>query len=333
MLRWGILGAAKIAIEQTLPALSVSSKNTITAIASTRQDNLTSVADRFGIKHRHQSYTELLNNSEVDAVYIPLPTSKHIEWSVLAANAGKHVLCEKPIAMKAREIDALIELSEKKKLQIAEALMIAHHPQLQLAKQTLDQGIIGELQHVEGVFTYYNTDSKIYKNNLELGGGGLRDIGVYPLAAARLVTGKEPLRAQSRIDLDPNFGTDRFAACQLDFDDFYLSFYCGTQHGARQEMLFHGDKGWIRLKCPFNPITSGLASVEISTQGYTKNVEQFFPADNQFQLQVDNFADAVAGEAELNYTLEASKANQMALDAIYASGQSEQQWIDISAFK
>src|SRR5262245_12481680 len=208
MFRWGILSTAKIAREQLLPAMLDSENGKVTAIASRDRDRARALADRFGAEHTFGSYDELLSSYDVDGVYIPLPTSQHVEWTLKAANAGKHVLCEKPIALAAGDIAPLIEARDRNKVLVCEAFMVSYHPQWIKVRELVQDGAIGRVRHVQGAFSYYNIDPENMRNQLHLGGGALPDIGVYPTVATRLVTGKEPSRVQATVERDAKFGTD-----------------------------------------------------------------------------------------------------------------------------
>jgi predicted dehydrogenase len=317
--RWGILGAAKIAREWIIPAIQLSRDGVVAALASRDSAKGDTERARFNIAHSHDSYESLLGSSEVDAVYIPLPNTLHVEWTLKAIAAGKHVLCEKPLAMRAEDIDQLIAARDKSKLVAGEAFMVVHHPQWRKVRALLAEGKIGRLRMVQGCFTYNNKDPNNIRNRKELGGGALRDIGVYPLVVTRFATGQEPKHAVARIELDPAFGTDRFAACSLDFDDFLLSFYCGTQAARRQQMTFHGDLGWLQLDTPFNANVYDMARIKFRANESEVYEETIFPGANHYQLLIENFNAAVLGQAPLEFPLEGSRANQRGIDMIFAA--------------
>jgi predicted dehydrogenase len=274
------------------------------------------------------SYEELLASKDVDAIYIPLPTSQHVEWTRRCLEAGKHVLCEKPISLHAREIGALIEARDKSGLVATEAFMVTYHPQWQLVRSLLADGAIGTLKHIQGVFTYYNVDPNNMRNKVELGGGGLPDIGVYPTVTARFATGKEPLRARASIERDPNFGTDIYANCQYDFGSFDMTFYCSTQLALRQSMAFHGDKGVIEVSAPFNSLNYDAVSVSLYNASHSEMKKWNFQTAYQYQLQIEAIGDRIAGEDVALFSLESSRANQAAIDALYAADLSDG-WVDV----
>ena len=321
MFRWGILSTAKIAREVVIPAHLNSQKGVITAIASRSGRKAAAMAARFGIPHWFGSYEELLASDEVDGVYIPLPTSQHIEWSLKAASAGKHVLCEKPIALRARDIAPLKRAAKKHNVLIAEAFMVYHHPQWHKVRELVSSGAIGRLRHVQGAFSYFNRNPKDMRNQPELGGGGLPDIGVYPTVTTRIVTGREPRRVHAEIEFDRKFGTDCYASVKADFSDFDLSFYVSTQMALRQFMVFHGEKGFVEVHAPFNAGAYDHASITLHNQDHSEATTFRFHAD-QYAIQADNFVEMAQGGSAPLFSLDNSVANQKVIDAIYRAGKS-----------
>ncbi|MEF2073898.1 Gfo/Idh/MocA family protein [Consotaella aegiceratis] len=322
MFRWGILSTAKIAREQVIPAIMEVENGVLAAIASRDLGRAQALATRFGAPHAFGSYEELLASDVVDGVYIPLPTSQHIEWTLKAIEAGKHVLCEKPMALKASEIEPLVAARDKAGVLVSEAFMVEHHPQWTKVRELIEAGAIGTLKHVQGAFTYYNVDPNNMRNKPELGGGGLPDIGVYPVVTARIATKAEPLQAIARIERDPTFGTDVYADCRLRFADFDMTFYVATQMAPRQVMVFHGDKGFIEVETPFNVGGYGFATVRLEDQAHGHGEVFRFGGANQYRLEVEAFARKAAGEDAIHFTLESSIANQRAIDAFYRADQS-----------
>ncbi|PLW77776.1 Gfo/Idh/MocA family protein [Cohaesibacter celericrescens] len=323
MIRWGILSTAKIAREHLVPAIQAANNGNIQAVASRSQDSADAFAKHFGIPTAYGSYDALLASDEVDAVYIPLPTSQHVDWTIKALEAGKHVLCEKPISLHAKEIDRVIAARDKSGLVATEAFMVTYHPQWQKVRDLLAEGAIGTLRHIQGVFSYYNVDPTNMRNQLDLGGGGLPDIGVYPTVTARFATGKEPVRARASIVRDPDFGTDIYANCQYDFGSFDMTFYCSTQLAQRQSMVFHGDEGFIEITAPFNAQLYEAVDVVLHNRGHS-NVEKWaFRGVNQYQMEVEAIGNRLAGKDVTLFSLESSRANQAAIDALYAADLSD----------
>ncbi|RVN60604.1 gfo/Idh/MocA family oxidoreductase, partial [Sinorhizobium meliloti] len=234
-----------------------------------------------------------------------------------------HVLCEKPLALKAEEIDAVIAARERNKVLISEAYMVTYSPVWRKVRSLIAEGAIGRLRHVQGAFTYYNRDPGNMRNVPSLGGGGLPDIGVYPAITTRFSTGKEPLRVQANTERDPEFGTDVYSSVRADFGDFELSFYISTQLAARQVMVFHGDKGYIEVKSPFNADRYGREEVELTNQNHGQSQLFRFQDARQYKLEAEAFARAAKGEAEDVVTLENSRLNQMFIDAIYRASEKD----------
>ncbi len=321
MFRWGILSTAKIAREQLIPAIVEADNGVLSAVASRDAGKARALAERFGATHAFGSYEELLASDAVDGVYIPLPTSQHVEWARKAAEAGKHVLVEKPLALDAADIVPLIALRDQRKVLISEAFMVVHHPQWIKVRDLVASGAIGRLRHVQGAFSYYNVDPGNMRNQLSLGGGALPDIGVYPTVSTRFVTGREPLRVQATIERDKTFGTDIYSSVRQDFGDFELSFYLSTQMAARQLMVFHGEKGFIEVHSPFNAGLYDHHRVELHNQNHTEATVFRFPGTQQYRLQVEAFARAARGGKDRVFTLEESVLNQKVIDAIFRAGQ------------
>jgi predicted dehydrogenase len=322
MLRFGILSTAKIAREAVIPAIQDAENCVVTGIASRDLARAQGVAERFGIAEAFGSYDDMLQSDAIDAVYIPLPTSQHVEWAIKAAEAGKHVLVEKPLALQADDIEALIAARDRNKVVVAEAYMVTYAPVWLKVRELLREGAIGQLKHVQGAFTYFNRDPSNMRNIPELGGGALPDIGVYPTIATRFATGEEPHRVQATVERDPEFGTDIYASVRAEFSSFELSFYVATQLAARQLMVFHGTEGYIELKSPFNADRWGAEEVELTNQKHSVSQIFRFPDSRQYRKQVEAFASAAEGKAAEVVTLESSVLNQKFIDAIYrASGQ------------
>ncbi len=322
MLRFGILSTAKIAYEHVVPAILASSNAVITAVASRDIKRARKFGAEFGIPHAFGSYDEMLASDEIDAVYIPLPTSQHVEWSVKAAAAGKHVLCEKPIALKSKEINKIIKARDKHGVLVSEAFMVTYHPQWLKVRELLKKGFIGNLKHVDASFTYFNVDPNNMRNQPELGGGVIPDIGVYPTVVTRFATEKEPQRLQAKVEFDPKFKTDFYASVRAEFDSFELSFYLSTQLANRQTMVFHGDKGFIELTAPYNSNLYEGDEVRVHNVDHSETKVFRYTGIDQYQYQIEAFARAVAGKKQAVFTLEDSVLNQKVIDAIYKAGNS-----------
>jgi predicted dehydrogenase len=317
MVRWGILGAAKIAREWLCPAMHMSDRGVVAAVASRDlgTGGAAAMAAPYGAR-TVAGYEALLADPEVDAIYIPLPNGDHVEWTAKCLEAGKHVLCEKPIALAAGEIDRLIALRDSTGLVAAEAFMVTHHPQWHRARALLEEGAIGRLRHVQGAFSFFNDDPANIRNQAALGGGALRDIGVYPTVTPRFATGAEPERVTAEIDWDA--GIDATARVQAAFPEFDLDFYVSMRMAPRQEMTIHGDAGWLRVEAPFNAASYADDALELRTAD-GRIVRERFPRADQYRAQIDAFNASILDGVAFPCTLEFSRGNQRMIDMIYAA--------------
>lgn len=322
MLKFGILSTAKIAHEHLIPAIQQADNAQLIGIASRDQKKSSAMAERFNVPQAFGSYEAMLDSAQIEAVYIPLPTSQHVEWSLKAIQAGKHVLVEKPLALKAADINKLIIARDKAGVVVSEAFMVTYHPQWLKVKELLKKKVIGTLRRIESSFTYYNVDANNMRNRPELGGGVLPDIGVYPTVCARFATGMEPKSAMAQVEYDPTFKTDRYANVQLELDGVDMSFYVSTQMANRQTMIFHGDKGFIELSAPFNSNLYEGDEVRLHNANHSQTQVFRYTGLNQYRLEIEAFSRAVSGKKQAYFTLEESVLNQKVIDAIYKSGKS-----------
>ncbi len=322
MLKFGIMSTAKIAREHVVPAIQQAEGACLEGIASRNAGRARKMAEHFNAPQSFGSYEEMLASPDIDAVYIPLPTSQHVEWAHKAITAGKHVLVEKPLALKASEISKLIRARDKAGVVVSEAFMVTYHPQWLKVRELLKKGTIGTLRRIESSFTYFNMDASNMRNQVELGGGALPDIGVYPTVCARFATGMEPQSVSASVEFDPNFKTDRYASVQLEFEGVDMSFYISTQMANRQTMVFHGDKGFIELSAPFNSNLYEGDEVRVHNAKHNDTRTYRFTGLNQYRLEIEAFSRAVAGKKQPVFTLEESVLNQKVIDAIYKSGKS-----------
>lgn len=328
MFKWGILSGAKIAKEHLIPAISESHNGIVSGIACRNIDDAVAIASQFDIKQVFANYDELLASPDIDGIYIPIATSHHFHWTKRAVQAGKHVLCEKPLALTTAEIDELITLRDETGMLISEAFMVYYHPQWQKVRSLLSDGAVGELKHIRGAFSFYTNDPNNTRNVPELGGGALRDIGVYPVVTSRIATGQEPKRLRAETQYSPEFGMDMFTNATLEFDGFTMSFYCSTQLSLYQDMSFHGDKGRIHLDVPFNAGLYDHARVHIYNNADMTENSFKYNSPRQYCLQVEAFVDAVSNRENDHFTLENSLANQRVIDALFRAGKSGN-WEDV----
>jgi predicted dehydrogenase len=312
--RWGVLGAAKIGLVKVIPAMQKSELCEIAGIASRDLAKAEAAAKSLGIAKAYGSYEELLADPEIDAIYNPLPNHLHLPWTTRAAEAGKHVLCEKPIGLNAAEARELIAVRDRTGVKISEAFMVRVHPQWLRAREILLSGAIGDLRVVQGFFSYNNRDPKNIRNIPEFSGGGIMDIGCYPITMSRFLFGKEPHRVAATIERDPEMGTDRLTSALLDFPGGQATFTCSTQIIPYQKMHAFGTKGRIEFEIPFNTPPDQPSRI------FVDGKEEVFPACDQYTLQGDAFSRAVLYGQEVPVTLEDSVANMAAIDAVFQSG-------------
>ena len=323
--RWGVLGAARIALKKVIPALQRGERSTVVALASRTPDTARAAAAELGIPRAYGSYEELLADREVEVVYNPLPNHLHVPWSIRAAEAGKHVLCEKPVALDAAGARRLLRARDRTSLLVQEAFMVRTHPQWLGVREAVRAGRIGALRAVQGFFSYFNRDPANVRNVAEWGGGGLLDIGCYPVTLARFLFEAEPLRVMALLERDPDFGVDRLSSGILEFARGQCAFTCSTQLVAYQTMNVFGDRGRLQVEVPFNAPTDRACRVfaDSGIDPLGGGVEELtFPACDQYTLQGDLFSAAVRAGGPAPIPLEDAVANMEALDALARSARS-----------
>ena len=326
-IRWGVLGAANIAVKKVIPGMQQSELCDIAAIASRDLGKAQEAAKSLGIATAYGSYEELLADPEIDAIYNPLPNHLHVPWTAKAAEAGKHVLCEKPIGMTAAEAETLIAVRERTGVKIGEAFMVVCHPQWIRLRELLREDRIGELRVVQGIFSYYNVDPANVRNQAEIGGGALMDIGCYMVLAGRYGFEQEPERVVGSIDRDPATKIDRLTSAMMEFAGGQAVFTCSTQLVPFQRLEFLGTKGRIELEVPVNAAPEREARLNVDTGAdlYGGGVTtETFPLCDQYGLEGDAFSRAIIEDTEVPMSLEAAVKNMAVIDAIFRSGRSGQ---------
>ncbi len=319
-LRWGILSTAKIGTEKVIPAMQRGKLCEVVAIASRDKQRADAAAKRLGIARIHGSYEALLADPEVDAVYNPLPNHLHVPWSIKALEAGKHVLVEKPIGLSSAEGQELVDAAaEHPRLKVMEAFMYRHHPQWQRARQLVTAGAIGELRTIQTFFSYYNDDPKNIRNQADIGGGGLADIGCYCVSLARFLFDSEPLRVFGIVEHDPDFGTDRMASGLLEFNGGTSTFTCGTQLAPYQRVNIVGTGGRVEIDIPFNAPPDVPCTMRHQHDGQTDEI--VLPICDQYTIQGDLFADAVLNDHAVPTPIEDAVANMRVLEALSISAK------------
>src|ERR1700676_1007330 len=323
--RWGVLSTADIGTGQVIPAMQQGTYGEIAAIASRSPEKAQAAAAQLGIPKSYGSYEELLADPEIDAIYNPLPNHLHVPWSIKAMEAGKHVLCEKPIALSAAEARALVPVRDRARVKIGEAFMVRTHPQWLRTKELISKGQIGELRGIVGVFSYFNRDAKNVRNKPEWGGGGLMDIGCYPITMSRFMFGAEPLRVAGVLERDPEFGTDRLASAIMEFNGGQAVFTCSTQIVPYQRMQFLGTKARIEIEIPFNAPPNKATRIFVddgSDVGGAGIKVETIPACDQYTIQGDIFSKAILENGQVPVPLEDAIANMAVIDAIFRAAES-----------
>ena len=330
--RWGILGAASIATRRVIPALHRSLLSEPIAIASRDIARAREAARACDIPRAYGSYEELLADPDVEAIYNPLPNHLHVPWSIRAAQRGKHVLCEKPIALSADEARTLLAARAATGVQIAEAFMVRTHPQWVEVERIIASGRIGPLRVVSGYFSYYRKDPSDIRSRTEWGGGALMDIGCYPIFIARWMFGAEPTEAVAMIERDPELGVDRLTSAMLRFPRGQATFTCAGQLVHYQRMHLFGERGRIEVEIPFNAPSDAPCRIWVddgSILGGASAVAIEIPAVDQYVLQADRFSEAVRGIGTVPVSLETAIGNMRVIDALFRSA-SGHDWPDIS---
>ncbi len=326
-IRWGILSTAAIGVEKVIPAMQKGSYCRIDAIASRSREKAQSVAARLAIPKAYGSYDRLLHDPDIDAVYIPLPNHLHVDWSIRALTAGKHVLCEKPLACDADGAIRLYEASRRyPALKIMEAFMYRFHPQWETARNLVTAGRIGTLYAIQSVFSYFNVDPGNIRNSRSMGGGGLLDIGCYCVSLSRFLTGAEPNRVCGLIREDPEFQTDRFASGILDFGDCVSSFTCSTQLSPYQRVLIFGDEGRIEIEIPFNAPPDKPVRIWHQSGDHTDTI--VLDACDQYTVQGDLFAEAILQAKPVPTPLADAMANMRVIEALSDSSR-RRSWVEL----
>jgi len=322
--RWGVLGVARIAVTKVIPAMQRGQWSQVTAIASRDLEKARSAARQSAIPTAYGSYEELLEDREIEAVYIPLPNHLHVPWSIKAAEAGKHVLCEKPIALDAKEALELIAARDRTGVKMQEAFMIRSHPQWLTARQLIRTGRIGKLRSILGFFSYSLSNPSDIRNVLEWGGGGLMDIGCYPITSSRWIFGEEPNRVLGLVERDPQMKVDRLTSVILDFPSGQSVFTCGTQLVGYQRIQFFGTEGRIEIEIPFNapPDRPCRIFIDDGSDLFGGGIEtKEFEACDQYTIQGDLFSQAILEGTEVPTPLEDAVRNMAVIDATFRSAE------------
>src|SRR6202142_3395689 len=324
--RWGILGTAKIAVKKVIPAMQKGDCSEVIAIASRDRRRAEQIAHELGIAKAYGSYEEVLADPQVEAIYNPLPNHLHVPWSIRAAEAGKHVLVEKPVSLNVAECRTLIEARDRTGVKMGEAFMVRTHPQWIHARDLLRSGEIGRLRCIATAFSFYGRDPANVRNILAYGGGGLMDLGCYAVHVAPYFFGAEPTRVVSLIERDPEFRIDSLASVLLDFPSGQSLFTCSMQMFPHQRVQIIGDQGRIEIEIPFNAPPDRPTRIFVYTAAGVRAEE--FPVCDQYAIQGDLFSKAIRGHGDVPTPLEDSIRNMAVLDAIFQS-ERESGWVGV----
>ena len=324
--RWGVLSTAQIGTNQVIPAMQRGAHAHVAAIASRGLDKAKAAAAALGIERAYGSYEELLADPDIEAVYNPLPNHLHMPWSVKALEAGKHVLCEKPIGLRAAEAEKLKAVAARTGRIVAEAFMVRHHPQWQMAKEIAESGRIGVARSIQTIFSYYLADPTNIRNQADIGGGGLYDVGCYAINTARYIFGGEPERVTGLFDIDPALGTDRMMSGLAAFsDNRTLGFVCATQLVPCQRVQILGTEGRIEIEIPFNAPNDVPCRIVVDdgrdlAGGGRETIT--LPVVDQYTLQGDAVSRAILGMAPLATGIADAVANMRVIDAFFRAARS-----------
>jgi predicted dehydrogenase len=319
-IRWGILSTARIGTKKVIPAMQQGQYCEVSAISSRDLDRAQAAAEALDIPKAHGSYEELLADPEVDAVYNPLPNHLHVPWSIKALEAGKHVLCEKPIALTAAEGQQLVDAARQHPhLKVMEAFMYRHHPQWQLAKRLVNEGQIGDLRTIQTIFSYYLVDPNDVRNQADIGGGGLMDIGCYAISLSRFIFDAEPERVIGIVEFDPLFKTDRLASAIMDFGRGTATFTCGTQLVDYQRVNILGTQGRVEIEIAFNAPPD--RPCRMWHQRGDEVEEILLPVADQYTIQGDLFAQAILNDTPVPTPIEDAVANMQVIERIFESAR------------
>ena len=331
IVNWGIISTAKIGWEHVIPAIQKSKNSKVSALASRDLLKAKTLAKKFKIPKSYGSYKELYQDPEIDIIYNPLPNHLHIKTSIEASSYGKHILLEKPLSLKAKDLDPLIKAAKKNKVIIKEAFMVRHHPQWQWVKKYIQDGNIGAVSSISTIFSYFNKDPKNIRNISKFGGGAIYDIGCYPTVISRYILNQEPKRLVATAIKDPKFQTDILSSVMMDFGGIYSSYTVATQSNNSQQVFILGTKKTIVVENPFNAVASKPTTVVVYN-GHSiyrkENTTKVFPATDQYERQSTAFSNHLINRTKVDYDLKDAKKNMKVLDAIFKSIK-KNKWVKV----
>ncbi len=326
-IRWGIISTAKIGVEKVIPAMQRGSYSEVVAIASRDGEKAKQAAQKLYIPKYYSSYDELLADPDIDAVYNPLPNHLHVDWSIKTLEAGKHILCEKPIGLSSQDGMRLVETARAyPHLKVMEAFMYRHHPQWQKAKALVQDGCVGKLNAIQSFFSYHNVDPNNIRNMPDIGGGGLMDIGCYNISLSRFIFDSEPIRVCALIDFDPNFKIDRLASGIMEFEQGVSSFICSTQLCPHQRVNLIGDQGRVEIEIPFNAPPDRPCRLWYQTDSGIQEIT--FDICDQYTIQGDLFSKAIIDDSPVPTPIEDAVANMQIIEALFESAK-KSSWVKL----
>jgi predicted dehydrogenase len=323
--KWGVLGVASIAKRKVIPAMQAGEFSEIAGIASRDLGRAQEAASTLGIAKAYGSYEELLRDPEIEAIYNPLPNDLHVPWTIKAMEAGKHVLCEKPIGLNVAEAQKLLGVRDRTGMKCGEAFMVRTHPQWLRARELVRSGKIGQLRAIMASFSYFDRELHSIHNNLTGGGGALLDIGCYPINTSRFIFGEEPTRVVGLVERDPEMKIDRLTSAILEYPSGQAIFTCSTQLVYHQGMEIFGTHGKIAFDMPYSaPLNLPTNIViDLGRSGAGNGVTtETIPACNQYTIQGDLFSRAIREDDEVPVPLEDAIKNMAVIDAVFRSGAS-----------
>lgn len=330
-LNWGILSTAKIAVEKVIPAMAGSENHQVLAIASRDLNKAQMAADKLGISRAYGSYEELIADPDIQVIYNPLPNHMHTEYTLKCIEAGKHVLCEKPIALKSEDVRKMMAARDQHGVKVGEAFMVRTHPQWLKTRELVQSGALGKLKLIQGAFSFYNVDPGNIRNIEEYGGGAVWDIGCYPVTTSRFVLGEEPTKLVSQIQYDPEFGTDILVSVIMQFPSAQVTFSVSTQMVPHQRMRFLGEQKELEIQIPFNAPKDRACTIKINPGDIFQEKAEALSLEvcDQYRIMAEAFTKAVKEDSQVPVPLEDSLANTRVLETIFLSAR-EERWIELS---
>jgi predicted dehydrogenase len=324
-LRWGIVSTANIGTQKVIPGIQKAARCQVVAIGSRDVDRARRVGERLGIPRIHGSYEALLADPDIDAVYIPLPNHLHAEWTLAAARAGKHVLCEKPLAMTAADAQRMVDGCDAAGVRLMEAFMYRLHPSWVAVRELVASGRIGRLVSVDSWFSYFNDDASNIRNIRDFGGGALFDIGCYSVNLSRMLFGAEPVRVEAAIVRDPATGVDVLTTGILAFEDGVASFTCSTRAESDQRVHVYGTDGRISIGIPFNIPPDRPTQVFVTAGGdppVAPNTETLtFETADPYTVEAERFAAAILDDGPTPVPPEDAVANLRVIERIFEAAE------------